>query len=60
MPPFFVAFLPSLCLFVGAHFAISRVDEFRTYTPLALMTIPASMLLLRDSLRSLHTQGQRD
>jgi hypothetical protein len=57
--PFFVAFLPSLCLFVGAHFAISRVDEFRTYTPLALMTIPASMLLLGDSLRGLHAPSAR-
>jgi hypothetical protein len=45
--PFFVAFLPSLCLFVAGHLAISHVDEFRTYAPLALMTIPAGMLLLR-------------
>ena len=49
--PFFVAFLPSLFLFVAGHFAISRVDEFRTYAPLALVTIPASMLLFRDSIR---------
>jgi hypothetical protein len=50
LDPFFVAFLPSLCLFVAGHVAISRVEEFRTYGPLALMTIPASMLLLRESL----------
>ncbi len=48
--PFFVAFLPALGLFVAGHFAISRIDEFRTYTPLALMTIPAALVLFRDSL----------
>jgi hypothetical protein len=48
---FFVAFLPSLCLLVVGHLAISRVDEFRTYTPLALMTIPAGMVLLKERLK---------
>jgi hypothetical protein len=47
LDPFFVAFLPSLGLFVVAHLAISHVDEFRTYAPLALMTIPAGILLGR-------------
>ncbi len=51
LDPFFVTFLPSLGLFVAGHLLISRIDEFRTYTPLALMTIPASMLLLKSRLR---------
>jgi hypothetical protein len=49
--PFFVAFLPSLALFTLGHFAISRVDEFRTYAPLALVTFPACIVLLRASPR---------
>lgn len=55
--PFFVLFLPSLLLFVAGHLAISRADEFRTYAPLALMTIPASILLLKESVRRRRAAG---
>ncbi len=49
--PFFVAFLPSLCLLVAGHLAISRVNEFRTYAPLGLMTIPGGIVLLKERLQ---------
>ena len=58
MDPFFVAFLPSLCMLVAGHLAISRVDEFRTYAPLALMTIPAGMLLLKERVKDWSPGGE--
>lgn len=30
-------FIPSVCLFISGHILISMIDEFRTYTPLALL-----------------------
>jgi len=33
-------FLPSMLLFVLGHWLISRTDEFRTYTPLAILMWP--------------------
>jgi hypothetical protein len=50
--PFFVDFLPALVLFVAGHLAISHVDEFRTYAPLALVTIPGALVLLRTQVSS--------
>lgn len=41
-------FVPSLVLFVAGHWAISRIDEFRTYTPLALLMWPGVMALACD------------
>lgn len=39
-------FLPPMILFVIGHLLISRVDEFRTYTPLALLMWPGILAMM--------------
>lgn len=40
MPVLVRCFVPSLVLFIVGHLLISRIEEFRTYTPLAALTFP--------------------
>lgn len=39
-------FLPAAAMFAIGHFLISRMDEFRTYTPLALLLWPGALATL--------------
>ena len=42
------ALVATIALFVAGHFLVARLVEFRTMMPLALVTIPASILFLRE------------
>jgi hypothetical protein len=41
------ALVPTIPVFVAAHFAIGRMLEFRLFMPLALVTLPATLIFVR-------------
>lgn len=50
-PSYVKCFVPTLVLFIAGHWAISRIEEFRTYAPLALVMWPAAFDLWMGALR---------
>jgi hypothetical protein len=47
-------FIPSVIFFLVGHLTISRIEEFRTYTPLALILWPSVMVAYRQAGTAVH------
>jgi len=45
-PRYMKAYIPTIILFTIGHFTISRIDEFRTYSALAVVTIPYMLYMM--------------